>query len=556
MPPGNVRNLLIALIAVPMALAGARPMCAQDAAASGVYSAHGTVVNSLTGQGIPRALVKLNEDYAVLTGSDGQFSIDNVPAGTYAATVSKPGFLGVGNSRNGEGRLMHMPPAPPRMIHVGPDMPSATISLVPTATIVGQISLSTADAADGIRISIYRRQMNFGHVQWVMAGTARSRIDGSFHVAGLPPGSYMLATEASLDSPNPAEAGPAPVWGYPPAYYPGVTDPGSGGVITLAAGQQAEADIALTRQQFFPVTAAIRTGDSRMPGEYNVLDMGGHPTGMSAQVDSTRGLVHASLPNGSWVLEGRGFGREMTWGRAEVHVASAPVAVALSMQGVPHIPVNVQREFTGSTTASTSGPGVNLVLVSADPFATGSASGGMGPVPGTNGSAWQLNLADPGRFWVEAFPSGSTYVSSISSGGADLASNPLVIDPGSTPAPIDVTLRDDGGSITGQMNTSAANAPGSTEAADQMAQLTVYAIPQFPFVERLPQARVRQDGSFSLTNLAPGSWRVVACDSPQDIDFHSPEALAAWAGKGQTATVEAGGTAHVTLDVTHVEATP
>ncbi|HTV15577.1 MAG TPA: carboxypeptidase-like regulatory domain-containing protein [Acidobacteriaceae bacterium] len=548
----TVRPWLIPLTAVVLVLGGAQGLRAQDAAG---YTLRGTIVNSLTGQGVPRALVTLNEEYAVLTGGDGQFSIDHVPAGTYAATVSKPGYLGVGYSRHGSGHLMHDQPSPPEIVHVGPDVPDAKIALVPTASIAGQISLSTADSADGIRISIYRRQTNFGHARWVMAGSAQSRIDGTFHMAELPPGSYMLATSASLDNPNLAEMGPATTWGYPPAYYPGVTDPGAAGVITLAAGQQGEADIALTHQQFFPVTAMIRASDMRMPGEFNVLDMGGHPTGLSAQFDTTHGLVRANLPNGSWILEGRGYGREMTWGRVEVHVASAPVTVALNMQSVPHIPVNVQRSFTSSTVSS-SGPGVNLLLVSADPFGTSSVSGGESAVPGSNGTAWQMNVAEPGRFWVEASTGGASYVSSISSGGTDLASNPLVVEPGSTPASIDVTLRDDGGGITGQLNTSTANAPGSTEAADIAAQVTVYAIPQFPFVERLPQTRVGQDGTFSFTNLAPGSWRVVACDAPQDIDFHSPDALAAWTGQGQTVTVEAGGTAHVTLDVTHVEATP
>jgi hypothetical protein len=61
-------------------------------------------------------------------------------------------------------------------------------------------------------------------------------------------------------------------------------------------------------------------------------------------------------------------------------------------------------------------------------------------------------------------------------------------------------------------------------------------------------------GQFSFYNLAPGSYRVVACDAQQDIDFHSPEGLAIWAGKGQTVSVDPGGTASVDLDVVHMTA--
>ena len=56
-------------------------------------------------------------------------------------------------------------------------------------------------------------------------------------------------------------------------------------------------------------------------------------------------------------------------------------------------------------------------------------------------------------------------------------------------------------------------------------------------------------GQFTIPNLPPGSYRVVAFDAQQEIDFHTPEGLAKYSGKGQTVTVEAGGTANVQLDL-------
>jgi hypothetical protein len=66
---------------------------------------------------------------------------------------------------------------------------------------------------------------------------------------------------------------------------------------------------------------------------------------------------------------------------------------------------------------------------------------------------------------------------------------------------------------------------------------------------------MQASGQFTIPNLAPGSYRVVACDAPQEIDFHSTEGLAAWAAKGQTITVDPGGTASVELEVLHSTAT-
>jgi hypothetical protein len=79
----------------------------------------------------------------------------------------------------------------------------------------------------------------------------------------------------------------------------------------------------------------------------------------------------------------------------------------------------------------------------------------------------------------------------------------------------------------------------------------IYAIPLFS-TTTLRDVMPNSDGHFSLYAMAPGSYRVVACDAQQDIDFHSAEGLAAWAGKGQTVTVDPGGTASVELDAVHI----
>ena len=57
------------------------------------------------------------------------------------------------------------------------------------------------------------------------------------------------------------------------------------------------------------------------------------------------------------------------------------------------------------------------------------------------------------------------------------------------------------------------------------------------------------DGQFSFGNLAPGSYRLIALDQPREIDANDPQDLAQYAGKGETVTVEANGTASAQLDV-------
>lgn len=174
----------------------------------------------------------------------------------------------------------------------------------------------------------------------------------------------------------------------------------------------------------------------------------------------------------------------------------------------------------------------------------------MTPVEDGDGSQWELNVLEPGSYWVVADAYPPAYVSSIDMGGLDLAANPLVAGPGSSLAPIEVTLRDNAGAIAGQVSNLTGTGSG------EETQVWIYAIPLFATVERLPESMPSPTGEFNFYRLVPGQYRVVACDAPQEIDFHSPDALAAWTGKGQTVTVAPGGTATAQLNVVHMEPAP
>jgi hypothetical protein len=555
-----VRRLPSLLRCLPALLAAAvipatLPAAAQDAATPG-YSVRGTVVNAISGQAIGRALVSFDRDRAMLTASDGGFAFDNVPAGEYSVSVQKPGYQGFGSTMGAVRYMMggghNFESFPSHRVQVGPDMPALTFRIMPLAMITGHVTLSTADPADGIMIQVYGRQFHNGRAQWMLAGTARTRSDGSFRIADLEPGHYMLSTQPSIDRPAPA-GDRGPVWGFPSVYYPGVADVTAAGVIALAAGQQAEADSALVRQQFFPVTALVHS-NSEAAANFQILDSSGRPSGLPASLDRREGVVRASLPNGNWTMEGHSYGRNMQWGSTNFQVNSAPVSIAINIVPIPTIPVSIRREFLASTGGSTqpedSGPGMNLQFAPADETNLAfMGGGGMNQVKGNN-SQWQITVNQPGRYWIEAQAFPPAYIASITAGGVDLGSNPLTVMAGSTPPTVEVTLRNDSGTITGEINSQAA----SGAAVGERPQVWIYAIPLFSTAEQIRSVMPNPDGHFSFYGIAPGSYRVVACDSAQEIDFHTPEGLAAWSGKGQTISVEASSSVSVQLDVLHVEA--
>jgi hypothetical protein len=510
------------------------------------YAVKGVVLNSVTHQPVARALVDAH-DNAVLTDNDGHFEL-NLQAGVAQISVRRPGYGSRGRVSN-------------HTVRVGPNMPSLSFSIVPEALITGQVTLSTSDAADGIRVMAYRRRVVNGREQWMMEGTARTNSDGVFRLAGLSPGDFLIYTQPARDSDEPPNGRNA-VYGYPAAYYPGVTDVSAAGVLTLTAGQHAEADFMLTRQPFYLVTVIVANHEAAGGGmNLQLRDRSGRQMGFPVRWDAQQGIAQVNVPSGSYFIESRHRGESQLYGRVDFTVAGAPIAgLNLAMVPLRAIPVTVRKVFASTNTnasdesagGSSTSAGLNISLAPAEEF-FGQTGGGSGlrAAEGTNeGETFEIDNVSPGRYWVETSPF-EGYVSSITSGGVDLARDPLVIGAGGSTAPIEVTLRDDTGTITAQLNATTSDQQATTATAGEQKEIYVYAIPLFASSGPIRMSGFQGSGQVSISGLAPGQYRVIAFDAPQEIDFHTQDGLAKYAGQGQTTTLEASGTANVQLDVIH-----
>ena len=261
---------------------------------------------------------------------------------------------------------------------------------------------------------------------------------------------------------------------------------------------------------------------------------------------------------------GRFRGPVGAYGRVDFKVANAPLTgLGVVLSPLQSLRVNVRREFTansnnggpqvvfaGENGEVASNPGFTVMLSAADSsLAQRNTSPQLTPVEGTtDNTAFEFGRVTPGKYWVTIFPFVG-YVSSVTSGGVDLSREPLIVGAGGASAPIEITLRDDTGMIAGQITSEQSGAgasPGST--LGLRTQIFVYAIPLFSTSQQLMQGSASQSGELAIPNLAPGSYRVIAFDHQQNIDFHSPEEMAKYSSMGKTVTVEAGGTVNVQLD--------
>jgi hypothetical protein len=503
------------------------------------YPVKGTVLNSITREPIARALVDGHQD-AVLTDNDGRFEL-NLPAGETQLSLRRPGYASSEQRHTA-------------MINVAPDMAELTFYLTPQALITGHVTLSTGDEADGIRITAYRRRVVNGRERWAMQSMTTTNSEGAFRLANLDaPASYLLCSMPANDRIG-SLAVNAVSFGYAPAYYPGVSDFSAAGVLNLSPGQQAQADFALTRQPFYPVTIAIPGREGGRGGGIQIHDAGGRVLEFSTRWDPIQGTTQVNLPSGRYYAETRGMGREQTYGRVDFTVAGAPVfGLAMAMVPLHPIPVEVHKDFTtnngnatqGSTTSGSGeldlNAGLNVSLDSADAFGQQMGGGNLRHPPGSSDSnLYEIENVIPGRYWIQTMPY-EGYVSSITSGGVDLAREPLVVGAGNATSPIQITMRNDGGQIQGQILSQNPGGTGPTA--------FIYAIPAFSTSSNIAQAFTRGGSQFTIANLAPGSYHVIALSQPAEIDPSDAQSLAPYSGKGQTVSVEAGGSASVQLEI-------
>lgn len=516
---------------------------AQESNSQQTFEVRGTVLNSVTHEPIARAQVTLAgaNSSSQLTDNEGRFDFTNIPAGGSMLQARRPGFFG-----QGTGRDLDLP------IVVGANVPDHVLQLEPAGVITGHIALSASDSGSNIRIQLMRRTIQEGRARWQPFGMKMTNSEGAFRFGNLQPGDYKLNTVTSID-PD-AASSQAPVrWGFPSVSYPQEGGDNTAGFLKIGPGQQVNAELSLTRAPFYSVTIPVAN-----PQGYSVQISGenGRLNDVSMLYDSQQQQFRAWLPSGSYTVSIQTYPPAPGFASQAITVRNAPVQMgSLTILPIHPIPVTIHKEF-----ASTNNPpqiidiengkqvefsrDVNLMFFS---MASDESDGvNLRHEPGSDDSSWLLENALPGKYWVQAYAN-QGYVASITSGGTNLAQDPLVIGPGGAAAPIDIILRNDMATLSVRVKSALDPHPDAQTTLGYL-----YLVPQFDTTS-VVQESVPLQQTMNIGNLQPGTYRVFALDHPTDLEYHNPKALEAHAGKGQTVTLESNGTASIDLDVTSAE---
>jgi hypothetical protein len=244
----------------------------------------GRVLNKITNEPIARALVTHGNEYATLTNDHGQFEFKMVerlapasPGASYVSTqyleAKKPGFLEQRKAATYQYR------------EGGATEPQSdvTIYLLPEALIVGHVNVPGSEGDVRIECELYRRRLQNGRMAWA------------------PAGSFTSWTESMIPMPG------APLFGYPPIYYPNTTDFSAATPIVVRAGETAQLNFSVARRQYYPVHIPVGNPPATPHMVLNVHPTGHSSPGWSLGYNPADEAIEGMLPDGTYTVEASTF---------------------------------------------------------------------------------------------------------------------------------------------------------------------------------------------------------------------------------------------------------
>ncbi len=452
-----------------------------------------------------------------------------------------------------------------------PTTKEITISLVPEALVVGHISLPTSEPPDRIQLEIYRRQVQDGRAHWVSAGATISKSNGEFRFSEITAGTYKLFTHELMDRDPQTTVPGGQLYGYAPVYFPNATSFAAGSAIQLVPGQTYQANLSLVRQPYYPVKVTVANAPHGAGLDVTVFPDGHKGPGYTLGYDEHDQSIEGSLPNGNYTVEATVYGVSLFSGSLNITIHGAPlVGPVMTLVTGRAISLNVKEEFTttesidsdywsdGKHTYKLRGPRsyLNITLVSTEEFDQPRNASLRAP-SGPDDESLVIDHVRPGSYRVQ-INSSRGFATSVTSAGVDLLREPLVVGPGGTSSPIEVTMADDGGKIEGKVEAADASV-GATQpyptAASGRASPSydgpfayIYCVPLPDSTGQLTEAVAFSDGKFTSPPMPPGAYRVLAFKRQQpELEYRNPEAMRAYDAKGQTVRIVAGKTEHLQL---------
>jgi hypothetical protein len=539
-----LRNVIVVCVfGVASCLVVARPAAAvqvhvgsngaSDASSgTGQYKLSGTVVDAVTGVPIRRAMVQLMgmQSQAVLTDEGGKFRFENLAQGQAVIYAHKPGYTDSSGM------------APIRVM-IGGDTSPLVLKLDPESAIVVKVTGEDGEGVEGLPVRVLMSQVQEGRRYWNTQGGGQTDEQGECRAGNLRPGKYYVSVGPSFRPVGHVGDGTqGNDIGYPRVFYPNAAELEGAGAVEVIPGRRARLELALGTVPLYRISGVIAGGPPGQPCYPQLTDTSGLDIAIGVRANPATGVFRSGeMPAGSYTLvaDCTAEGGISLAGRIPLHVDSNITNVILSLAPTASIPVDFRTNEAGSG-ANENNPTGRIILMKDQRNGRRGAAWSE-QEPDGDGKGMVVKNVEPGAYSVDIRPNYGWYVESALYGSVDLLSEDLTVPEGGTTEAIEITLRNDGARVSGTIRTS-----GSSPANG----MVLFVSSRAPRLVRVAQI---VNGAFTVTDLAPGSYRAIAIDQADNLEYANPEALRDYLAKAQDVTLSAKQESHLELELVQRE---
>lgn len=518
------------------------------------YRITGRVVDDLTGKPLRGATVQLQVVYLFstgggdvsppkperthefITGKDGRFTFDGVPARNVSIKATKPGYMDVWFFRR-------RADDPMGSYVISDNTGPIDLRLAPSASISGMfrdhkgspIARSTNLTDEIVDMTLWSVSDWAGWTQLKPGGYAEYDPDGTYHFNDLQPGRYFLVADPPPNRAKGDRNAEGQRVGETTQRYPKSDAQNPNAFFTLREGEHARFDFLFSQTPLHRVSGTVAASQSY---SYNIIDANGSIAYFFNAAPFEK-QFESWLPNGHYHLTA---GQDGNLTGPEIFEVADSDVTNLSFSTTPagrsEIPIEI-------TSVASRGPlcfdgdvvcgfwGANFIrLLPSGNIDYIEKSTETNITRGTPPHRVESVSLIPGTYAVVLPVTQNVYVKSMMRGTKDLALEPLVIQPGDALDPIKIVL-DEGALVE-----------GTTRRDGKPMRAWVYAVaesiePTTDFREFQPVIS-DEDGRFHIEGLAPGSYCIFASEVELPLILHGLNDMEYWQDHGQIVHVKPG----------------